>query len=348
MKWKFWKSEPEHRASYTEGALLSILREATEGKKADPRETAAATAASGILGRSMAMAVVSPERAAQALTAPILEDIGRSLILRGECVYAIEVSRGRIRLSRACDWEISGRERWSYRLTLPQPMSERVVMLPGESVLHFRINSPLAEPFKGRSPLDTAGYTGYLLAACERLLGNECGAPSGWVLPAPLESIQPEDLTALKEDLRVLAGRTSIVPSMATSWGEGRSGAPADWQPRRLGAAPPDVLVNLRNAGHDAMLGACGVPAAMFAAKTDASGAREALRQFLHTTLQPIGELVSAEASEKLEVPVSFDFARLSAADVQGRARAFQSLVAGGMEINQAAAASGILKEEDS
>ena len=51
---------------------------------------------------------------------------------------------------------------------------------------------------------------------------------------------------------------------------------------------------------------------------------------FLHTTLQPIGELIATEASEKLETTVSFDFARLSAADVQGRARAFQSLVRGG------------------
>ena len=346
MKWKFWKSEPEHRASYTEGALLSILREATEGQDADARQTAAATAASGIVGRSLAMATATPEIAAGAFTPPVMEDIGRSLILRGEAVYALEVSAGRLRLRRACDWEISGTDRWLYRLTLPQPMSERVVLLPAESVLHFRINSPLAEPHKGQSPLDTAGYTGKLLAACERLLGNECGAASGWVLPAPLESIAPEDLTALKDDLRVLAGRTSIVPSMATSWGEGRSGAPADWQPRRLGADPPDVLVNLRNAGHDAMLGACGIPAAMFAAKTDASGAREALRQFLHTTLQPIGELIATEASEKFETVVSFDFARLSAADIQGRARAFQSLVAGGMEITQAAAASGILQEE--
>ena len=71
-------------------------------------------------------------------------------------------------------------------------------------------------------------------------------------------------------------------------------------------------------------------------------GKREALRQFLHSTLQPFGDMIADEARHKLAAPVRFGFDRLYAADIQGRARAYKSLVDGGMDASKAANSTGM------
>ncbi len=149
----------------------------------------------------------------------------------------------------------------------------------------------------------------------------------------------------MKADLRALAGRTSLVPSMATGWAvEGRSGAPADWTPRRLGFNPPESVATIRETMFRELLAAAGVPPDLFVTGGQ-TAKREALRQFLHSTLQPMADVIRAEARAKLAAAIKFDFSGLYASDVQGRARAFQSMVTGGMDLERAAALSGLLIE---
>ena len=103
-------------------------------------------------------------------------------------------------------------------------------------------------------------------------------------------------------------------------------------------------MVELRQAAHDSVLSAAGVPAALFSARSDATGAREALRQFLHSTLQPLAALVAVEARAKLDPGVTFDFSRLMAADIQGKARSAKALVDAGFSLEQAAAMAGFYR----
>ena len=77
------------------------------------------------------------------------------------------------------------------------------------------------------------------------------------------------------------------------------------------------------------------------------TAAREAWRRFLHATIDPLGKLVAEELTEKFEFPVSLNFDSLMASDISGRARAFQSMVGGGIEITKAAALSGLMMTED-
>ena len=77
-------------------------------------------------------------------------------------------------------------------------------------------------------------------------------------------------------------------------------------------------------------MAACGVPVALADPSAAAAGLREAMRQFLHLSVAPLAAIVSAELTRKLELPVSLGFRRLHAADIQGRARAFGSLVNAG------------------
>ena len=59
-----------------------------------------------------------------------------------------------------------------------------------------------------------------------------------------------------------------------------------------------------------------------------------------------LGKLVAAELSEKLEDAVGLSWQELRATDLAGRARAFQSMVGGGMAVANAVAVSGLMVEE--
>ena len=93
-------------------------------------------------------------------------------------------------------------------------------------------------------------------------------------------------------------------------------------------------------------LAATGCPVELITARSDGSAVREAWRRYAHAFLQPIGEIVAAEFAEKLDLPgLALDFSALFASDITGRARAFNSMVQGGMDVSKAAALSGLLAE---
>ena len=93
------------------------------------------------------------------------------------------------------------------------------------------------------------------------------------------------------------------------------------------------------------ILSACGIPVDLVS-KSEGTASREAFRRFLHTSIDPVARLVAQELSEKLETDVTLDLSSLHASDVQGRARAFQSLVGGGMPIAEAAAVTGLIGDD--
>ena len=91
------------------------------------------------------------------------------------------------------------------------------------------------------------------------------------------------------------------------------------------------------------VLTACGIPAELVAAG-DGTAAREAYRRFLFGTVQPLARICAAEFSAKLDVSdLRLDFSELMASDIAGRARAFQSLVGGGMGVESAASLAGLI-----
>ncbi len=114
---------------------------------------------------------------------------------------------------------------------------------------------------------------------------------------------------------------------------------------KRIEAEPPDALEKIRESVGETILACCGVPVEL-AEPGQGTAAREAWRRFLHATIDPLGKLVSEELTEKFEFPISLNFDSLMASDISGRARAFQSMVGGGMDINNAAALSGLMIEE--
>ena len=80
----------------------------------------------------------------------------------------------------------------------------------------------------------------------------------------------------------------------------------------------------------------------MSTGESEGTAQRESFRRLLHATVQPLGRIVSVELSDKLDADVRLNFDALFAADLSGRARAFQSMTNGGMDAGRAAILAGL------
>ena len=297
MRWKFWQQKEERNQPYSDAIVSAIMQSA--GRSADELggSTGVAEACASLWGRAFASATVSPANmATAALTPTVLELIGRQLHSNGEVVFDIVVGNGGVSLQSAASWTVSGIGSWDYELNIPQPSGNLTRFRPADAVLHLRYAAAPGEPWIGVGPLQRASTTDRLAKAAEIRLAQELNMPTGSVLPVP-------DTTStvsgkLQADIKALAGDTILVPMTTGGWDQQATtqfGA-NDWVPRRIGANPPAVLEQIRQgvAGHVAA--ASGVPATLLATSADGTGLREAWRQFLHGTIQPIADIVSEGA----------------------------------------------------
>ncbi len=146
-------------------------------------------------------------------------------------------------------------------------------------------------------------------------------------------------MTNLRDTIAALKGNTALVETTAGGWGD-RGGQPqGDWKPRRIGADLPDALIQLREGVEKTVCVAAGVPPGLISTSGQASMQREAWRQFLHGSVEPLSKTVSAEFTAKLDSDIRLDFHNLFASDLQGRARAYQSMTNGEKGIDKDAAA---------
>ena len=99
---------------------------------------------------------------------------------------------------------------------------------------------------------------------------------------------------------------------------------------KRFGPSPPDGLVKLLGTASMEVMAACGLSPSLFL-DGDGTGKREAWRQALFGTIQPLGKLVETELRNKLDAPDLKISPGLSCApsDLQARARSFKNLVDG-------------------
>ena len=353
MMWPFNRREVRE-SSLTDALVSQIVANAGGAVSARPTATGALEACAGLIGRAFSAASVEgPAMLTAPITASVLNLIGRELVRRGEVVFNVDVPVDALQLTPSADWDVQGGfdpEAWLYRLNLAGPSSTTTIAhREASGVLHFRWAYEPARPWKGLSPIAAAALAGRLSAETAKALADESSGPRGSLLPLPGKGGDDPTVDALKADLKTLNGATALVESMKSSWGVASNSreAPADWIARRLGAAPPVGLVNLHEIASREIALACGIPTALLAESPTGTGTREAWRQFLFGTVAPIGRLVSAELSRKLDAPINLTWADLRASDLSGRARAFQSLVNGGMDLSRAAALAGLMDPTD-
>ena len=260
------------------------------------------------------------------LTRNIMAMLGRSLALRGEALFKIT----ELGLIPASDWDVSTRAAVpvAYRLSLPEAGGGRSETVLAGEVLHFRINVDPAAPWLGVSPLRTAALTAGLLHAIESALSDAwADMPFGsQVVPMPE---QPEtDNTTLARSFRGQRGRVLLRESVAVT----ASGGPqpqTDWRPSDL---TPDlqkaVPVEALTAARELIALAYGVLPALLNSATTGPMTRECQRHLAQWMLQPLGEIITQEASEKLGQTVAIDVLRPTQSfDAGGAARAVNALV---------------------
>ena len=349
--WPFNKRETRD-SSYTDSIVALIAEQASGATLAKPAATGALEASASIIARCFAAAVVSgPDRYREALGPSTLSMIGRSLIRQGEIVFAMEVMDGRLRLIPAASWDVTGDvdpQSWTYRLTLGGPSRFTTLEpVPGEGMVHIRYQADPQSPWRGVSPLSSAAIAGRLSAETMQALSDEASGPRGMLLPIPTDGNDPTT-TTLKSDLKTLRGKVALVESTSSGWAaDGAAQRPrGDWESRRMGAAPGAALIAQAEMASREVYSACGIPLSVVT-EAEGTGQREGFRRLMHATIMPLAKIVAEELSAKFETNIGLSFDGLFAADLAGRARAFQSLVGGGMDVAKAAALAGLMQAED-
>ena len=350
MRWP-WQSE-KRDSSFTDSLIAQIVSQASGGTLARPAATGALEASASIVARCFAASQVSgPPHFVAALGPSVMSMIGRSLIRQGEILFAIEVAGGRVMLTPAASWDVTGDHdpaSWRYRLVLGGP--SRLTTLepvPSEGMIHVRLQADPEQPWRGISPLASAAIAGRLSAETAMALADEVSGPRGFLLPSPVDGADPT-VAALKSDIRALRGKVALVESTSSGWAaDGVQQRPqGDWQARRLGAAPGAALIEQAELASREVYSACGIPLGVVI-DTEGTGQRESFRRLMHATIAPLARIVAEELSAKFEATIGLSFDDLYAADLSGRARAFQSLVGGGMAVEKAASLAGLMQAED-
>ena len=344
--WPFRKQapQPELRQSvYVDAVIESILSR----NSADPAPRAATTAAleiaAGVVGRAFASAMID---GAGMLEPSMLNGMARRMISGGETVWYFDG----VTFVPAPRYETVGSyrpETWEYRIEIDSPSGRMFqARVPRSGMIHAMYSFNDEQPWIGVGPLQRAIESGQLAANIERSLSQETSGSVGYLLPIPADGTD-ESIASFKADLKNLNGKTSVVETTAGGWGEGRIAAPRqDYVPQRIGPNPPPSMPAVHAAIQNAVLASCGVPIELVVA-ADGTGQREAWRRFMHGTLQPLSLILATELTRALGRGVTLTFDRLFASDIAGRARAFQSMVGSGMDLQQASALSGLMVDAD-
>ena len=313
----------QKRTGYTEQVLAAKWNTWT-GNDYTIGQVAAVEFGVEAYARAFMSAKVEPRM--PALTREYLASIVRDLIVTGNHLSVIDAEMGMITLRRAYSWDIKGSWRpssWVYNVSVSGPTRSLTRNFGSESVIHIRLNAPANRPWEGTSPLANCPLTSNLLARIERALSDEMGGAIANLVYVPAaESTEHRD--AIGTALATARGAVVVQQGGKQVYAQPNQNA-GNIQVNRIGANPPPANIDLRGQAESAILAAMGVPAGLYVPKEGAVS-REAYRQFIYGSVQPIGKLVADELSLKLEEEISLNFESIAAADVAARARAYHIL----------------------
>lgn len=325
--WPFKRSEAkiEKRSSMSgfTAELMSARESYISGRRGIAELTATAQSCVSLWENGFALADVV---GIDLLDRRTMAMIGRSLALRGECVFLIRDDA----LVPCSDWDlrtIDGRPS-AYRLSISEAGGGTTRTALAREVLHFRIGADVATPWAGQAPLKRAQLTSGLLHVVESALAEMYEeAPLGsLVLPFP--EARDVDLEQLGRGFRGRRGRVMLRESVNVA----AAGGPvpnSDWRPADV---TPDISKAMTEetwrAARGSICSVFGVLPALLDPATTGPAVRESQRHLAQWTLQPIAMLLAQEASEKLGGDVSIDvIAPSHSYDSGARARAFSTIV---------------------
>ena len=327
--------DKKEQRNYTDAITQQILQQAGQSQYTPP---AVVEVAAGLASRAFASAEVTGRDSAL-FDAMTLAEVGRDFISTGEWLGL----RRNGRLFRVLSYTIQ--EDGSYRLEISPRggLRQTSVASSDDTVVHARYITS-RQTLRGIAPLDTSPNLKSFLFNLEQSLTEESRTPNGFLTPIPTDG-GDEEIDDLKQQLSDLKGRVALVKTMSGGWDSGvQNRLRREFDAIRYGMQLPDTTVRMYEQTRRTALALFGVPIEL-TEPADGTGKREAWRQYLHATISPLAKMFTA-ACERSGLSISLDFSSLYASDIAGRARAFQSLVASGMDIEEAATVSGIMTEE--
>lgn len=342
MRWPWQK--PEKRSASWSDAVSRLLHLEAGTEPVLSRQLAGAQIAAGIIGRAFGTLTATgvPDSVGRALDPRFFSHVGRELVLSGECVYYLDVDDEGLELIPVGSWHIEGRtfrrQDWTYRLYIPTPTGGQTVLyVPEADVLHVQADYRTDMPWLAKGP----GEARTLVKSAQKTESSVSAAvssPVGKIVPAPLDADDTESAQALQERLAKMSGELLLVESQGSAWGSPvrhEMKLQRDWGMINLSPELPDAVRQLM-LDQTVLVGMmAGIPPEMLM-PASAEGKRESFRQFYFATLQPLIRLTEHELRIKLDAPDLRLEASIGAADLQGRARAFKSLVDGGVPLEQA------------
>ena len=336
----------EHRQSsgstnYTD-VLVSALLQQSRGETISARALGSQEIAAGIISRALSLATITGDRGL--LTTRLLAEAARDLIVNGEALYKLDVDplSGAVRLLRATSYSVYGADpdpsTWMYDLSLYGPTQSRMVKCSAAEVVHVRFATLSGYPWRGLSPLRLAAATGALSARLTDALGQEAAVAVARVIPMP-----QGQSAAVSNAIRNLitqpeSGRIVLPETTKAGGGAGMGSAPTrDYRADRLGFDAPASEEALYRTLLMEIGAICGVPWPLMPGSGAAGPAiREANRELLTGTVQPLGNLIIEEAARVLETPVTMTHHKLAAADSAARARGVHILTQAGIDSGRA------------
>lgn len=316
---------PEHRSAMAAGytsAIMAARESYISGSSGIAELTATVQSCVTLWESAFALADV---KGTDLLTRPVLAMVARSLALRGEAVFLI-----RDQLVPVADWDLSTRNGIprAYRLSVPEAGGGRTETALSPEVLHVRIGADNVAPWSGQAPLRRAAISASLLQEVETALRDVYrDAPLGSQI-VHLPDGAADDMATMRAAFRGKRGSTLVLEGVAQATAAGMN--------PQLGQKPdslsPDLsramVAETLTAARDAICMVFGVLPGLVNRASTGPMVREAQRHLAGWVLQPMAELVAAEATVKLGVPVMIDVGRpLQAFDAGGRARALLGLI---------------------
>ena len=202
-------------------------------------------------------------------------------------------------------------------------------LLAGEAI-HILINPHIDTPWQGQSPLGASKVSAQLVTTIERALGTVWRGPVGTrILPHPESVPNMNELQrATNPGLAPRQGGTLF--AKAARMLSGTTPSPIkDWEANNLS---PDIQglgdhVQTHEMVADSIRAAFGIPPGIFGRSTPGNSIRESLRHMAFATLQPIGDMLADELSEKLGTAVEIDVvSAFGVSDFVARARALATI----------------------
>ena len=323
---KLWGRRSEQRAmgggaDFTDQAIARS--EALAAGGAEAGDLAITGACISLWERALSAATVEPASAPlmPISDARLLALVGRSLATTGNFVAVIRVADGVVALLPASGYDVTGGAdplSWIYRCDLIGPSASHAETMTGDAVVHVRIGADARTPWRGRGCLQTSPKTATLAARIEAALAAEMALPIGRI--APFNGADAQMRKYADEIVRggIIAGG----PGLAIGGPGGTMEASSRLKPQAYGPEPNQVTESLRTSTGQDIVNAYGIPPVIFDARGDGSARREAYRQFMLSTVAPVGALLQAELRDKLDDAAAVGFDALAAHDVDARSRA--------------------------